>query len=299
MRHIRRICFLLIIFMFSFLIGCDKSSYDYILEDCNLVVLIDGERYDVGEVDLSNYKKAKDAYSLYKILYPSYIGTSTQFYEDVIKNRLFEGDAVLSVSFNINGTIKNEMFYRGDNISFPRVSLKDYNIIGWKYNDIEIDDSFIVVDDMEVEAITEKYINASVSVVGRGTARLDKTKVKIGDSVRIIYTAEFGYKLSRVTCNNKDITLSDNDTFVVIDDSCDICVYFDVEELSLPIMNIDFNSSLSSVNKTDYVNAKMSISNTLEKYEFDDELTEISPIEGETLQDHTGLSIFFFVASKV
>ncbi len=260
-----------IIFILS-LFACNKNNEcDYKISGDNLIVVIDDLEYDIGKVDLSNYKKRiKSAYELYKLLYPSYIGTKEQFKDDVIKNRLLEGDAVLTVNYIINDSVKSELFYRGDNLSFPKVYVKDFMINGWQYNKEEIDETYIVVDDMTIEAVLLKYINISVNILGKGVASVSKEKAFKGDSIKIDYTPEFGYKFSHIICNGEKIELSIDNSFIVSDDVLDIVVVFEIEELSLPIMNIELETSLNSVCQEEYVNGKMSISNTLEEYEFSD-----------------------------
>ncbi len=271
MKYIKRIILVLIIFLL--LLGCnnknDKSSYK--IENGNLIVVIDNVEYNLGEVEYnSNDLKIKDAYEFYKKIYPSYIGTKEEFEKDVIKNRLDEGDAVLSVKYNINDDQKELLFYRGDNLNFPNVS-KEYFIKEWLYNGEKVDENYLVVDDMIIDAVLEKYVNLSIDIEGMGSARLDKKKVVKGDIVKIIYTPDFGYKLADVIYNGENITLSNDGSFEVKDDNdVNIKVVFEIEALSMPIMNIELDTALENVGKIDYVNAKMSISNTKEEYEFND-----------------------------
>ena len=271
MKYIKRIIIVLIIFLL--LLGCnnknDKSSYK--IENGNLIVVIDNVEYNLGEVEYnSNDLKIKDAYEFYKKIYPSYIGTKEEFEKDVIKNRLDEGDAVLSVKYNINDDQKELLFYRGDNLNFPNVS-KEYFIKEWLYNGEKVDENYLVVDDMIIDAVLEKYVNLSIDIEGMGSARLDKKKVVKGDIVKIIYTPDFGYKLADVIYNGENITLSNDGSFEVKDDNdVNIKVVFEIEALSMPIMNIELDTALENVGKIDYVNAKMSISNTKEEYEFND-----------------------------
>ena len=273
MKCMKKISFILIILSFLFLIGCNKKDYlSYRIDDKQLIVIIDDLEYNVGEIEYNSKDlKIKDAYDFYKAVYPEYIGTKEQFKEDVIKNRLYYGEAVLTVTYNINETKKEILFYRGDSLTFPKVSSKEYLILGWMYNSEEIDENYMVVDDMTIDAIVEKYVNVSINIEGKGSAKLDKSKVLKGDKVKLIYEPDFGYKFSHVTYNGESLTLSSDDTFEIIDDSnVDIKVIFEIEELSMPIMNITLPTALENVNKVDYVNAKMSISNTDEKYEFSD-----------------------------
>ena len=273
MKYIKRVSFILIILSFLFLIGCNNKDYlSYRIDDKELIVIIDDLEYNVGEIEYNSKDlKIKDAYDFYKTVYPEYIGTKEQFKTDVIKNRLYYGEAVLTVTYNINETKKENLFYRGDNLTFPKVSSKEYLILGWIYNSEVVDETYIVVDDMTIDAIVEKYVNVSINIEGMGSAKLDKSKVLKGDKVKLIYEPDFGYKYLGATYNGESLTLSSDGTFEIIDDgNVDIKVIFEVEELSMPIMNITLPTALENVNKVDYVNAKMSISNTDEKYEFSD-----------------------------
>ena len=276
MKYIKRVITVLIILSFLLLIGCsNKNNEDglsYRIDNEHLIVMINEVEYDAGEVEYNSKDlKIKDAYDFYKAIYPDYIGTKEEFEKDVIKNRLYDGEAVLTVTYNINDVTKELMFYRGDNLNFPILSLKDSFIKAWMYNNEEVDENYIVVDDMIIDAIVEKYVNISVTIEGQGSAKLDKNKVAKGDVVKLIYTPDFGYKFSSVIFNGESITLSSDNTFEITDDNdIDIKVVFEIEELSMPIMNITLPTSLENVNKVDYVNAKMSISNTDEKYEFSD-----------------------------
>ena len=270
MKYIKRVSFILIILSFLFLIGCNnkKDYLSYRIDDKQLIVIIDDLEYNVGEVEYNSKDlKIKDAYDFYKAAYPEYIGTKEQFKTDVIKNRLYYGEAVLTVTYNINETKKESLFYRGDNLTFPKVSSKEYLILGWIYNIEAVDENYIVVDDMTIDAIVEKYVNVSINIEGMGSAKLDKSKVLKGDKVKLIYEPDFGYTFLGATYNGESLTLSSDNTFEIIDDSnVDIKVIFEVEELSMPIMNITLPTALENVGKIDYVNAKMSISNTDEKY---------------------------------
>ena len=274
MKYIKKINFILFILLFIIFIGCNKKNeyLSYKIVDEQLIVIIDDVEYNVGEIEYnSNDLKIIDAFDFYKAIYPDYIGTKDQFKTDVIKHRLYYGEALLTVTFNIDETIKEESFYRGDFLSFPIVSLKEYNLLGWFYNGEEVDENFIVIDDMNIKAVLEKYVNISVSVEGKGSAKLDKTKTVKGDVVKVTYNTEFGYKMTNVIYNGESITLSSEDTFVIKDDNnVDLKVVFEEEELSMPIMNIELDTELENVGKIDYLNGKMSISNTDEKYEFSD-----------------------------
>ena len=274
MKYIKKINFILFILLFIIFIGCNKKN-EYLLYrivDEQLIVIIDDVEYNVGEIEYnSSDLKIIDAFDFYKAIYPDYIGTKDQFKTDVIKHRLYYGEALLTVTFNIDETIKEESFYRGDYLSFPIVSLKEYNLLGWFYNGEEVDENFIVIDDMNIKAVLEKYVNISVSVEGKGSAKLDKTKTVKGDVVKVTYNTEFGYKMTNIIYNGERIKLSSEDTFVIKDNNnVDLKVVFEEEKLSMPIMNIELDTELENVGKIDYVNGKMSISNTDEKYEFSD-----------------------------
>ena len=273
MIYIKNLKYVLVLILILFLTACNTNyNYLYKIEGNNLIVIIDDVEYDLGEVDVTCIDlNCKNAYDAYKSLYPEYIGTKEQFKEDVIKSRLYYGEALLTVTFNINGNIKEDLFFRGDNLSFPRVSSKEYKIQGWTYDGKEIDESFIVEDDITIDAIIIKYLNISVTVEGGGTAQVNKTRVFKGESLKLIYNADIGYKFSRITCNGEKVDLLDDDTFVVTDDEkVDIVIVFDFDELSMPIMSIELDTSLDKVDQIDYVNAKMSISNTDSKYEISD-----------------------------
>ena len=274
MKYIRRISFVLIILVFLLLIGCSNKNDNasYRIDNDNLIVIIDDVEYNLGEIEYdSKDLKIKDAYEFYKKIYPDYIGTKEEFREDVLKNRLYEGEAVLTVSYNIDNEKRELMFYRGDHLNFPNVSTKEYKIKAWIYNNEEIDENYIVVDDMVIDAVLERYVNISINISGNGSFKLNKTKVVKGDVVEAIYSAEFGYELSSIKYNGKDLSLSSDNTFEIIDDNnVNIDVIFDQKELSMPIMNIELDTELENVGKIDYVNAKMSISNTDEEYEFSD-----------------------------
>ena len=266
--------YLLIILLFTLFIcnGCSNKEYYYKINNNELIIVIDNIEYNVGTISTNNYnKKIKKPYDFYKSLYTNYIGNEEQFKQDVIKERLDEGNALLVVTYNINNNKKEELFYRGDNLSFPNVSSKDFIINGWKYNNEYIDESYIVEDDMEIIASINYYVNISVSVIGSGIASINSTKAWKGDNLKLLYTPSFGYKLSSVIYNDNKISLSDDDTFEVIDDSnVNLVVVFEIDKLSLPIMTIDLETSLNNVTQEEYVSGKMSISNTLEKYEFSD-----------------------------
>jgi len=270
----RKKCILILfLFLLIALLGCNKKEeYLYRLNGNELIVTIDNVDYKIINVDLTNYnEEIKDAYDLYKVLYPNYIGTKEQFKMDVIKDRLFNGDALLTITFKFDDKLVEELFYRGDNLSFPNVSSRDFIIKGWKYNENKIDENYIVVDDMTIYAEILHYLNIKVSVEGCGTASLDKNIAMKGDTLKLEYTPEFGYKFSHIIYNGKEVYLSKEDTFEVTEDeNIDLVAVFEYEELSLPILSIELDTDLSNVNQTDYVNAKMSISNTDKQYEFSD-----------------------------
>ena len=130
MKYIKNIKYLLILFLLLFLTACNnKYDYLYRVEGNDLIVIIDNVEYNLGEIDPTcidiNTKRAYDAYIS---IYPYYIGSKEQFKDDVIKNRLYYGEAILTVTFNINGNIKEEEFFRGDSLIFPRVSSKKRKI---------------------------------------------------------------------------------------------------------------------------------------------------------------------------
>lgn len=273
MKYIKNIKYVLILFILLFLTACNnKYNYLYRVEGNDLIVIIDNVEYNIGEIDPTCIDmNTKNAYDAYISIYPHYIGSKEQFKDDVIKNRLYYGEAILTVTFNINGNIKEKEFFRGDSLIFPRVSSKNYIIEGWTYNGEEVDESFIVEDDMIIDAIIAKYLNISVSVEGGGTARVDKTGVYKGESLKVIYAPDFGYKFSHIIYNGKKVDLSNEDTFVVTDEEdVDIIVVFEFDELSMPIMSIELDTALKNVGQENYVNAKMSISNTESIYEFED-----------------------------
>jgi hypothetical protein len=272
MKYIKIINSILIILLFFLLIGCNNDYLSYKIKDEQLIIIIDDIEYNVGEIEYNNSAlEIKDAYDFYKAIYPDYIGTKEQFKLDVIKNRLYYGEAILTVIYNINDIKKEELFYRGDLLTFPVVTLQDSIISGWKYNGKDIDENYIVVEDMTIDAIIEGYININFSVSGNGSATLDKTKVFRGETVKVINNPEFGYKLSHIVYNDKKVALSSDDTFIITDNNyANIEAVFEIDALSMPVMNIELSTSLDDVGKVDYVNAKMSISNTSEKYEFSD-----------------------------
>ena len=273
MRYINKINLILIALLLLFLTGCSNNDvYSYKINESNLIVIIDNVEYDIGEVDLEGANtNINDAYEFYKSLYPNYIGTRKQFKDDVIKNRLDCGEALLTVIYDINGNQKEDYFYRGDTLTFPNVSSKDYIIEGWKYNGVEVDESFIVEDDMTIEAIILNYLNITVRVQGSGTAKVNKKVAVKGEELKLIYTPDIGYKFSHIIYNGKKVILSDDNSFLVTDNNdIDITAVFEFDELTMPIMSIELETSLNKVNQEDYVNAKMSISNTDEKYEFTD-----------------------------
>ena len=275
MKYIKKISFVLILLLFLLLLGCNKDDNEYLsyrIDNEQLIVIIDDVEYNVGEIEYNSKDlKIKDAYDFYKSIYPDYVGTKEEFEKDVINNRLYDGEAVLTVIYNLDDVKKELLFYRGDNLNFPILSLKDSFIKAWIYNGEEVDENYIVVDDMIIDAILEKYVNISLSIEGQGSAKLDKSKVVKGDIVKLIYTPDFGYKFSGLFFNGESVTLSSDATFEITDDNdIDIKVVFEIEELSMPIMNITLPTALENVGKIDYVNAKMSISNTDEKYEFSD-----------------------------
>ena len=70
--------------------------------------------------------------------------------------------------------------------------------------------------------------------------------------------------------NAKPITNPELHFSFLVTDNTDINIIavFEFEELTMPIMSIELETSLNEVNQEDYVNAKMSISNTDEQYEF-------------------------------
>ena len=276
MKYIKRICLSIIMLLLLLLIGCNNKKNDdylsYRIDGEQLIVIIDDVEYNVGEVEYNNKDlNIKDAYDFYKSIYPDYIGNKDEFKKDVINNRLYDGEAVLTVIYNIGDVKKELMFYRGDNLNFPNISLKDSFIKAWIYNNQEVDENCIVVDDMVIDAIVEKYVNISLSIEGEGSAKLNKSKVVKGDVVKLTYNPDFGYKFSSVYINGESITLSSDNTFEITDDNdINIEVVFEIEELSMPIMNITLDTELENVDKIDYVNAKMSITNTDDKYEFSD-----------------------------
>ena len=273
MKYIKKFNFVLFVLLLLFLIGCSKADlYTYKINGNDLIVIIDDVEYDIGEVDLAGADtNIEDAYEFYMSLYPNYIGTKSQFKDDVIKNRLNCGEAILTVIYDINGSQKEAFFCRGEFLTFPNVSSKNYIIDGWKYNGVDVDEGFIVEDDMTIEAIILNYLNINVSVQGSGTARVNKTFAVKGDELKLIYTPNLGYKFSHIIYNGEKVMLSDNNTFIVTDNKdIDIIAVFEFEELSMPIMSIELDCSLDKVNQEEYVNAKMSISNTDEKYEFTD-----------------------------
>ena len=272
MKYIKRINYILIISLFMLLMGCsnknDNSTYK--IDNGCLIVVIDDVEYNIGEVKYnSSDLKIKDAYDFYKAIYPNYIGTKEDFKNDVIKNRLDAGDAVLTVIYNINNDQKKLFFYRGDNLNFPSVS-KEYFVKEWLYKGQNVDETYIVVDDMEIDAVVEKYVNINIDIIGMGNVKLDKNKVVKGDKVKITYKPEVGYKLASLIYNGENIDLSDNSFEVKDDSTVNIKAIFEVEALSMPIMSIELDAALENVGKVDYVNAKMSITNTLEEYEFSD-----------------------------
>ena len=272
MKYIKIINSILIILLFFLLIGCNNDYLSYKIKDEQLIIIIDDIEYNVGEIEYNNSDlEIKDAYDFYKAIYPDYIGTKEQFKLDVIKNRLYYGEAILTVIYNINDIKKEELFYRGDPLTFPVVTLQDSIISGWKYNGKDIDENYIVVEDMTIDATIEGCININFSVSGNGSATLDKTKVFRGETVKVINNPEFGYKLSHIIYNDKKVALSSDDTFIITDNNyANIEAVFEIDALSMPVMNIELSTSLDDVGKVDYVNAKMSISNTSEKFEFSD-----------------------------
>lgn len=273
MKYIKKINFVLITLILLLLIGCSKDDiYHYNIKGNELFVIIDDVEYNVGEVELNGVdSNTDDAYDFYKLLYPNYIGTRDQFKDDVIKNRLYYGEALLTITYDIKGNIKEDFFYRGSNLTFPKVSSRDYIIKAWKYNDVEIDESFIVEDDMLIEAIVMNYLNIHVSVEGCGTAKTNKTVAYEGETLQLIYTPDIGYKFSHIIYNGKKVELSDDNSFLVTDDNdIEIVAVFEFDELSMPIMSIELETSLNKVDQENYVNAKMSISNTDKKYEISD-----------------------------
>ena len=273
MRYINKFNLVLITLLLLFLIGCGNNElYTYKINGSDLIVIIDKVEYNIGEVDLVGVNTdTNDAYELYKILYPNYIGTRKQFKDDVIKNRLDCGEALLTVIYDINGNKKEEFFYRGDALTFPNVSSKDYIIEGWQYNGVDVDESFIVEDDMIIEAKVLYYLNISVSVQGSGTAKINQVVAIKGEELKLIYTPDIGYHLSHIIYNGKKVILSEDDTFFVTDNKdIDITAVFEFEKLSMPIMSIELESPLNEVDQENYVNGKMSITNTDKKYEFTD-----------------------------
>lgn len=273
MKYIKKINFVLITLILLLLIGCSNNDiYYYNIKGNELFVIIDDVEYNVGEVELNGVdSNTDDAYEFYKLLYPNYIGTRDQFKDDVIKNRLYYGEALLTITYDIKGNIKEDFFYRGSNLTFPKVSSRDYIIKSWKYNDEEIDESFIVEDDMLIEAIVMNYLNIHVSVEGCGTAKTNKTVAYEGETLQLIYTPDIGYKFSHIIYNGKKVELSDDNSFLVTDDNdIEIVAVFEFDELSMPIMSIELETSLNKVDQENYVNAKMSISNTDKKYEISD-----------------------------
>ena len=136
---------ILIFLLLLFLIGCSNNIYSYKIIGNELIVIIDNIEYNIGEISIEDGDtNVDDAYEFYKILYPNYIGTREQFKEDVINYRLYDGEALLTVIYNINGNEKEDYFYRGESLSFPNVASKDYIVEGWTYNGVEVDESFIV-----------------------------------------------------------------------------------------------------------------------------------------------------------
>ena len=135
----------------------------------------------------------------------------------------------------------------------------------------EIDESFVVEDDMIVEATILYYLNINISVQGSGVAKVNKTYAFKGDTLKLIYTPDMGYKFSHIIYNGTKVMLSDDDTFLVTsNEDINIIAVFEFDELTMPIMSIELETPLNEVNQENYVNAKMSISNTDEQYEFSD-----------------------------
>lgn len=271
MKYLKKINIILIILFLLFFIGCtNNNSYSYKINGNDLIVIIDNIEYNIGEVNLEDVNtNVDDAYEFYKLLYPNYIGTRNQFKDDVIKERLFDGEALLTVIYNINGNPKEDYFSRGETLTFPNVSSKEYIIDGWTYKGEVIDESFVVEDDMTIEATILNYLNISVSIQGSGTAKVNKTVAFKGETLKLIYTPDIGYKFSHIIYNGNKVELSDDDTFLVTDNTdINITAVFEFDELTMPIMSIELETPLNKVNQEDYVNAKMSISNTDEQYEF-------------------------------
>ena len=105
--------------------------FSYKINGSDLLVIIDNIEYNVGEINTDDVNiNTVDAYEFYKTLYPNYIGTRQQFKDDVINSRLFDGEALLTVIYNINGNQKEDYFSRGETLTFPNVSSKEY-IIDW------------------------------------------------------------------------------------------------------------------------------------------------------------------------